>query len=61
MRVPRPPTTRATVTIRQISYSVDKSDFDRVAATLDVGPAAEVGRRTFDHFLRTQVPPLETD
>lgn len=55
MRFPDPPQRRAADTIRRIAYAVPKDDFDSVAEALDTDSASDVGRRTFQFFLDTQV------
>jgi len=55
MRFPDPPDRRAADTIKRIAYAVPKDDFDAVAETLETEAASEVGRRTFQFFLDTQV------
>jgi len=40
---------------RRIAYLVNRGDFDRVAETLGVDSAPDVGRETFNYYLRTQV------
>ena len=50
-----PPAPRTPSTTRNISYAVDKDDFDLVADELGATSAAEVGRQTFEFFLQTQV------
>lgn len=55
MRYPTAPKRRAESAIRRIAYAVPREDFDRVAEALETESASEVGRRTFEHFLETQV------
>jgi hypothetical protein len=55
MAYPTPPHRRAEDTIRRIGYAVPKEDFDAVAGAVGTGSAPEVGRRTFQFFLDTQV------
>jgi hypothetical protein len=42
-------------TIRRIAYAVPKEDFDAVAGAVGSDSAPEVGKRTFQFFLETQV------
>lgn len=50
-----PAAARTPSAVRNISYTVDKGDFDLVAEELGATSAAEVGRQTFEFFLQTQV------
>jgi len=54
--LPEPSPRRPAANVRWIRYSVDPLDLDAVAAELGVTAAADVGRGTFEHYLRTQVP-----
>jgi hypothetical protein len=54
--VPRPAPKLVTPD-RSITYRVDKEDFTAVRNDLGASSAAEVGRRTFDFYLETQVRP----
>jgi hypothetical protein len=53
-RVP-PPAPRAPSSIQWIRYSVEREDFDRVAAELGTDAPADVDRETFQFYLDTQV------
>jgi hypothetical protein len=55
MVYPEPVTRRAEDSIKRISYAVGREDFDAVADVLETESASEVGRRTFQFFLETQV------
>jgi Histidine kinase-, DNA gyrase B-, and HSP90-like ATPase len=54
--LPEAPPPRSGSNVKWIRYSVDPQDFDSVAAELGVTAAVDVGRSTFEHYLRTQVP-----
>lgn len=54
--LPDPAPRRPRSNVRWIRYSVDPDDFDAVAVELGVTAAVDVGRRTFEYYLRTQVP-----
>lgn len=49
----RPP--RAPSSVQKMQYSVDKTQYQRVARALRTNVVAEVGRRTFDYFYAAQI------
>lgn len=53
---PAPRRRRAPTDVKSIQYAVGLSEFQRVAAELGTTSGSEVGRQTFQHFLRTQAP-----
>jgi hypothetical protein len=55
MKYPEPTARRAEDTIKRIAYAVAKDDFDAVAEALETESAREVGRKTFQFFLETQI------
>ncbi len=52
---PQPPRQIATSSVKWIRYSVENSDYNKVAAELGVNSPADVGRGTFRFYLETQV------
>ena len=54
--LPPEATKTPTNTVKWIRYSVDPDEFDLVARELGVTAAVDVGRGTFEHYFRTQVP-----
>lgn len=54
---PDPPRVRRRASsAKKIAYSVEVSEFERVAAELDTSSAADVGRLTFQYYLEQEVP-----